>query len=460
MDRMNTARGKLINRLSLEAAGSSLRFAYGNETYTDPQINSQAMYGLVQCSRDLAPSECIKCVDDAHRWVTISVPNSTAGSFKGYSCYVRYSTDPMEITTAPPGSVFPLPFIRLDSRMYLFDDEAMANDFRKGTGGPKRFRYNELATATGNFSNSRKLGEGGFDSVYKGFVKDSKLDVAIKRVSKSSNMGRKEYISEVMTISRLQHRNLVQLIGWCHGGELFLVYELMPNGSLDSHLYSTQDVLTWPVRHEIVLGISSALLYLHQEWEQCVLHRDIKPSNIMLDTCFSTKLGDFGLARLVDHCHGSHTTDLAGTMGYMDPDCMVTGRATTELDIYSFGVVLLEIACGRRPVVVLPDDSVIHLAKRVSELCSQGRVLDAADSRLIGEFDVREMECAIIVGLWCTAHDRSLRPSIRQATSVLRFEAPLPSLPTRMPVGPPGSLLPSLLVSDDHSNKTSSTHLS
>ncbi|XP_037432256.1 L-type lectin-domain containing receptor kinase IX.1-like [Triticum dicoccoides] len=460
MDRMNTARGKLINRLSLEAAGSSLRFAYGNETYTDPQINSQAMYGLVQCSRDLAPSECIKCVDDAHRWVTISVPNSTAGSFKGYSCYVRYSTDPMEITTAPPGSVFPLPFIRLDSCMYLFDDEAMANDFRKGTGGPKRFRYNELATATGNFSNSRKLGEGGFDSVYKGFVKDSKLDVAIKRVSKSSNMGRKEYISEVMTISRLQHRNLVQLIGWCHGGELFLVYELMPSGSLDSHLYSTQDVLTWPVRHEIVLGISSALLYLHQEWEQCVLHRDIKPSNIMLDTCFSAKLGDFGLARLVDHCHGSHTTDLAGTMGYMDPDCMVTGRATTELDIYSFGVVLLEIACGRRPVVVLPDDSVIHLAKRVSELCSQGRVLDAADSRLIGEFDVREMEWAIIVGLWCTAHDRSLRPSIRQATSVLRFEAPLPSLPTRMPVGPPGSLLPSLLVSDDHSNKTSSTHLS
>ncbi|KAM3253595.1 hypothetical protein ACQJBY_047594 [Aegilops geniculata] len=340
----------------------------------------------------------------------------------------------------------------------LFDDEEMADEFSKGTG-PKRFRYNELAVATGNFADSGKLGEGGFGSVYRGFVKDLKLDVAIKRVSKSSKQGRKEYISEVRIISRLRHRNLVQLIGWCHGGgELLLVYELMPGGSLDTHLYSTGDILTWPIRHEIVLGISSALLYLHQEWEQCVLHRDIKPSNIMLDTCFSAKLGDFGLARLVDHSHGSHTTELAGTMGYMDPDCMATGRATTESDIYSFGVVLLEIACGRRPVVVMPDDSVIHLAQRVSELYSQGRVLDAAAPRLIGEYNVQEMECVIVVGLWCTAHDRSLRPSIRQAINVLRFEAPLPSLPARMP--PVGSAVPSLLVPDDHSITTSSMYLS
>ena len=155
----------------------------------------------------------------------------------------------------------------------------------------------------------------------------------------------------------------MQLIGWCHGGgELLLVYKLMPNGSLDKHLYgATNDdgvVLPWPLRHQIVLGLGSALLYLHEEWEQCVVHRDIKPSNVMLDTSFHAKLGDFGLARLIDH--GQGTTVLAGTMGYMAPECTVTGRFNTESDIYSFGVLLLEVACGRRPVVVLPNDTVVH----------------------------------------------------------------------------------------------------
>jgi len=115
-------------------------------------------------------------------------------------------------------------------------------------------------------------------------------------------------------------------------GELLLVYEMMPNGSLDKHLYSTSNtaLLPWPLRHEIVLGLGSALLYLHKEWEQCVVHRDIKPSNVMLDTSFHAKLGDFGLARLVDLDRGSHTTVLAGTMGYMDPECLITGKANAE----------------------------------------------------------------------------------------------------------------------------------
>jgi serine/threonine protein kinase len=129
-------------------------------------------------------------------------------------------------------------------------------------------------------------------------------------VSKGSKQGRKEYASEVRIISRLRHRNLVQLIGWCHdGGELLLVYEMMPNGSLYKHLYSTNnnELLPWPVRHEIVLGLGSALLYLHEEWEQCVVHRDIKPSNVMLDASFHAKLGDFGLAHhRARRNHGVH----------------------------------------------------------------------------------------------------------------------------------------------------------
>nr|XP_051184538.1 L-type lectin-domain containing receptor kinase IX.1-like isoform X1 [Lolium perenne] len=317
------------------------------------------------------------------------------------------------------------------------DDPAMEDDFERGTG-PKRFRYGELAIATDNFSDEKKLGEGGFGSVYRGHLKESNIEVAIKRVSKGSKQGRKEYASEVRIISRLRHRNLVQLIGWCHGGgELLLVYELMPNGSLDTHLYGGNNaaVLPWPVRHEIVLGLASALLYLHQEWEQCVLHRDIKPSNVMLDGSFAAKLGDFGLARLVDHGRGSHTTVLAGTMGYMDPECMMSGKSSAESDVYSFGVVLLEIACGRRPLVMAQhEDDAVHLTQWVWDLYSKGRILDAADERLQGEFSGEEMDCVLIVGLWCAHPDRSLRPSIRQAVNVLRFEAPLPSLPARMPV--------------------------
>jgi serine/threonine protein kinase len=211
----------------------------------------------------------------------------------------------------------------------------------------------------------------------------------------------------------------------------------MPNGSLDTHLYGGNNaaVLPWPVRHEIVLGLGSALLYLHQEWEQCVLHRDIKPSNVMLDASFAAKLGDFGLARLVDHGRGSHTTVLAGTMGYMDPECMMTGRTNAESDVYGFGVVLLEIACGRRPLVTAQhEDDAVHLSQWVWDSYGRGRILDAADERLEGEFSGKEMECVLIVGLWCAHPDRTLRPTIRQAVNVLRFEAPLPSLPARMPV--------------------------
>lgn len=196
------------------------------------------------------------------------------------------------------------------------------------------------------------------------------------------------------------------------------MYELMPNGSLDMHLHcntGSKLPLSWVARHEIVLGIGAALLYPHQDWEQCVVHRDIKPSNIMLDTSYNAKLGDFGLARLVDHGRGSHTTVLAGTMGYMDPECIVTGKACAESNVYSFGVVLLEIACGQRPVVISRDDdddgATIHIVQLVWDAYyGQGHLLGAADP------------------------DHAMRPSIRQAVGVLRLEAPLPRLPVKMPV--------------------------
>jgi serine/threonine protein kinase len=172
----------------------------------------------------------------------------------------------------------------------------------------------------------------------------------------------------------------------------------------------------------------------------------------MLDESFNAKLGDFGLARLVDHSQASHTTELAGTTGYMDPECMRIGSASTESDIYSFGVVLLEVSCGRRPVVTLPDGSMIHLAQRVSELYECGRILDAADQQLNGEFNVEEIERVMVVGLLCTCHDRSMRPSIRQAINVLRFEAPLPSLSARMRSVVPSNPFPPSLLQNSRTN--------
>ncbi|KAL6647033.1 hypothetical protein ACP70R_014470 [Stipagrostis hirtigluma subsp. patula] len=324
-----------------------------------------------------------------------------------------------------------------EARNKLMDEEF------KRRSGPKQFEYVQLAVATGDFSDEEKLGEGGFGAVYRGFLKELDLHVAIKRVSRGSEQGMKEYISEVKIISRLRHRNLVQLIGWCHQGrELLLVYELMPNGSLDTHLYNPiSPPLAWPIRFKIILGLASALLYLHQEWEQCVVHRDVKPSNIMLDASFASKLGDFGLARLIDHGRTSHTTNLAGTMGYMDPECLLTGRAGPPSDVYGFGVVLLEVACGRRPVVVVPDpdqgeeedDGRARLVPWVWDLYGRGAILDAADERMGGEFDGGEMERVMVVGLACAHPDSSLRPSMRQAVSMLHCEVALPTLPPKMP---------------------------
>ncbi|XP_031261895.1 L-type lectin-domain containing receptor kinase IX.1-like [Pistacia vera] len=296
----------------------------------------------------------------------------------------------------------------------------MDDEIEKGTG-PKRFSFKELAGATNNFNDEHKL---------------------VKRVSKGSKQGVKEYVSEVKIISRLRHRNLVQLLGWCHEKkELLLVYEFMPNGSLDSHLFKENCLLKWEMRYKIAKDLASGLLYLHEEWEQCVVHRDIKSSNVTLNSNFKAKIGDFGLARLVEHSKGSQTTVLAGTMGYMAPECIITGKASKESDVFSFGVVALELACGRKPINPMAKEGQVHMAQWVWELYGSGKLLEAADPRLSEDFDEQQMKVLMIVGVWCAHPDENLRPSIRQAIHVLNSEAPLPALPPKMPV--PTYLAPS-----------------
>ncbi|CAL5438384.1 unnamed protein product [Camellia sinensis] len=312
---------------------------------------------------------------------------------------------------------------------------SMDNDFEAGTG-PKKFSYGELFRATNYFADEQKLGEGGFGGVFKGFLKKLNSYIAVKQISKGSKQGIKKYASEVKIISRLRHRNLVQLLGWCHDkGELLLVYEFMENGSLDYHLYKEKSLLTRAMRYKIAQGLASALLYLHEEWEQCVVHRDVKSSNVMLDSNFNAKLGDFGLARLVDHGKDSQTTILAGTWGYMAPQCLITGKANKESDVYSFVVVALEIACGRKPIDLEVPESQMRMVEWVWDLYGIDRLLEAAvDPKICPNFVKKEIECLMIVGLWCAHLDLNLRPSIRQAIHVLNFEATLPILPAKMPV--------------------------
>lgn len=298
-------------------------------------------------------------------------------------------------------------------------DVGMNSEFEMGTG-PRKFSYRELARSTRDFAEDEKLGEGGFGGVYRGFLNETNTHIAVKRVSKSSKQGIKEYASEVRIISKLGHRNLVKLIGWCHEkAELLLVYEFMENGSLDMHLFKAKSLLAWGTRYKIAHGLASALLYLHEECEQCVLHRDIKSSNVMLDSNFNAKLGDFGLAKLVDHEKASHTTKLAGTLGYMAPEYIANGRASRESDVFSFGVVALEITCGRRPIVDTPQVKQIVLVGWVWENYGTGSLLEVADPLLESVYEEEEIKRLMIVGLWCVHPDPVHRPTMRQVIQVL-----------------------------------------
>ncbi|KAG4934189.1 hypothetical protein JHK87_048191 [Glycine soja] len=304
---------------------------------------------------------------------------------------------------------------------------------------PRRFDYKELVVATNGFADDTRLGRGGSGQVYKGVLSHLGRVVAVKRIFTNSENSERVFINEVRIISRLIHRNLVQFVGWCHEqGEFLLVFEFMPNGSLDSHLFGDKKTLPWDVRYKVALGVALAIRYLHEDAEQSVLHRDIKSANVLLDTDFSTKLGDFGMAKLLDPRLRTQRTGVVGTYGYLAPEYINGGRASKESDIYSFGVVALEIACGRR--TYKDGEFLVPLVNWMWKLYVEGKVLDAVDERLNKEFDVDEMTSLIVVGLWCTNPNNKERPTATQVIKVLQLEAPLPTLPLDMHDGPPLSL--------------------
>ncbi|XP_057434217.1 L-type lectin-domain containing receptor kinase VIII.1-like [Lotus japonicus] len=297
---------------------------------------------------------------------------------------------------------------------------------------PKEFAYKDLKLATRGFSANRIIGHGAFGTVYKGVLPESGDIVAVKRCN-HGGQGKNEFLSELSIIGSLRHRNLVRLQGWCHErGEILLVYDLMPNGSLDKALYEARTPLPWPHRLKILLGVSTVLAYLHHECENQVIHRDIKTSNIMLDEGFNARLGDFGLARQTEHDKSPDATVAAGTMGYLAPEYVLTGRATEKTDVFSFGAVVLEVASGRRPIEKNATEKT-NLVEWVRSLHQEGKLLMASDPRLQCNFDEGGMRRVLLVGLACSHPDSIVRPSMRSVVQMLLGEAEVTIVPRTKP---------------------------
>ncbi|TKV93661.1 hypothetical protein SEVIR_9G240100v4 [Setaria viridis] len=303
--------------------------------------------------------------------------------------------------------------------------------------GPHRFSYKDLFHATDGFDGKHLLGAGGFGRVYKGVLPESKTEVAVKVVSHDARQGMKQFVAEVVSIGRLRHRNVVQLLGYCRRrGELLLVYDYMPNGSLDRWLYGYGNgapPLSWEQRLRAVRGVASGLLYLHEDWEQVVVHRDVKANNVLLDGEMNARLGDFGLARLYERGAGPQTTHVVGTMGYLAPELARTRRVTPAVDVFAFGAFVLEVACGRRPIergVGDGDgDGRFVLVDWVLELWHMGALAEAADPRLRGDYPAEEAELVLKLGLLCSHPVPGERPSMRQVVQYLDGDAPLPEPP-------------------------------
>ncbi|KAL2631993.1 hypothetical protein R1flu_016679 [Riccia fluitans] len=328
-------------------------------------------------------------------------------------------------------------FVFIRSRRRAGEDDKGEEYFSHTVGMPEFYRYKQLSVATNGFSEASKLGQGGFGSVYKGVLPNNGMAVAVKRVGADSKQGEREFLAEVSIISQLRHRNIVQLVGWCKdGGKFLLVYELMPNGSLDKALFhpaSPEALLTWDQRMKIISGLASALNYLHEGWRQQVIHRDVKSSNVMLDCEFNAKLGDFGLARLVDHSRNAATTLVAGTYGYIAPEAGVTGKFTDKTDVFSFGAVALEVATGMKPCDFSAKDDNIVLVDRVWKRLGSGQLTTVVDKRLEGKYNISELEVVLMLGLLCSHPDPQSRPSMRQVVQVLAGDAPVPPVPATKP---------------------------
>ncbi|KQJ85319.1 cold-responsive protein kinase 1 [Brachypodium distachyon] len=282
------------------------------------------------------------------------------------------------------------------------------------------FSYSELRSATDNFNRSNKVGRGGFGTVYKGTIRNRR-DVAVKVLSAESRQGTREFLTEIDVISNVKHPNLVELIGCCvEGDHRILVYEYLENSSLDRALLGSNSEpanFTWSIRSAICTGVARGLAYLHEEIASPIVHRDIKASNILMDKNYIPKIGDFGLAKLFPDNITHISTRVAGTTGYLAPEYAWHGQLTKKADIYSFGVLVIEIISGKSGSrSLLADDKL--LLEKAWELYEAGNLTELVDPD-IRDYPEEEAIRYIKVALFCTQAAAARRPSMPQVLKML-----------------------------------------
>ncbi|KAK2654840.1 hypothetical protein Ddye_014696 [Dipteronia dyeriana] len=294
------------------------------------------------------------------------------------------------------------------------------------------FTYEELKTATDNFSEANLLGQGGFGYVHKGVLSNGKV-VAVKKLKAESGQGEREFQAEVDFINRVHHRHLVSLVGYCMSGDQrLLVYEFVPNKTLEFHLHGKgRPVMSWPIRMKIALGSARGLAYLHEECQPKIIHRDIKAANILIDDNFEAKVADFGLAKFSLDTDTHVSTRVMGTFGYLAPEYASSGKLTEKSDTFSFGVLLLELITGHRPFDKNDsylDDSMVDWAKPLLARALEDGNFDALVDPKLQEYDFSEMTRMVTCAAACVHHSARRRPRMSQIVRVLEGNLPLEDL--------------------------------
>ncbi|KAL4639022.1 hypothetical protein ACB092_03G188200 [Castanea dentata] len=464
----NTTRKNSTYEESVRQAVSSAVLAAPNQngsataSKTVPGAVNEAVYVLADCWRTLNANSCKACLENASASILECLPWSE-GRALNTGCFMRYSDKDflnkklgngnskgttIVIAVSVASSVVLL-VVGVAIGFYIWKHRYIQKK-RRGSNDTEKlvktlndsslnFKYSTLEKATGSFHNANKLGHGGFGTVYKGVLPDGR-EIAVKRLFFNNRHRAGDFYNEVNIISSVEHKNLVRLLGCsCSGPESLLVYEFLPNKSLDRFIFDANrgEALNWAKRYEIIVGTAEGLVYLHENSKNRIIHRDIKASNILLDSRLSAKIADFGLARSFEEDQSHISTAIAGTLGYMAPEYLAHGQLTEKADVYSFGVLLLEIVTGRmnnRSKTSEYTDSLITITWKHFR---SGTVEQLYDPNLMlhNHYNVNvknEILRVLHIGLLCTQEIQSLRPTMSKALQMLTnkdYELPAPTNP-------------------------------
>ncbi|KAL6197984.1 hypothetical protein ACLB2K_027776 [Fragaria x ananassa] len=443
---------------------------------------NRTIYGLEQCTRDISGTECINCLVSALGDLS-SFSSHQGGTVVSRNCNVRFEISPffddnssslliypyskggdrktlkIVVTCAAAAILFAVLVVLCAVRFRgkgskIVKDEEIRSDhvLLHDPASPTEVTITEegelvtsevlpfvdvatIKIATDDFSDSNKLGQGGFGTVYKGVLPDGR-EVAVKRLSRKSWQGLEEFKNEIILIAKLQHRNLVRLLA-CgfEGDEKLLLYEFMPNKSLDTFIFDSQRCaeLSWETYHDIIKGIARGLLYLHEDSRLRIIHRDLKPSNVLLDHEMVAKISDFGMARIFcENQKTANTKRVVGTYGYMAPEYAMEGLFSVKSDVFSFGVIMLEIISGKRNSGFYFTEHAKTLVAYAWNLWKDGKEVEFMEPCLLESSSTKEILRCMHIGLLCVQEDPGERPTLSDVVVLLgsdSIELPEPKKP-------------------------------